>query len=131
MKIILRISLVIALLLGGYVLGSFFPFTGFLRTDNGIEGNAELKITVLRPDNSPASNLEVDIAVEPGTPRPGGIEKTDSKGVATFHIKPGTYYIFFNANNFPKDLLSKKEIQVTVVENETTNQTINLFPIGK
>lgn len=128
MKILGKLILILVVLMAGYLVGSYFPIRGFFSSEANIKGNAELKVTVLRPDQSPATNLEVDIATEAGQVLEGGHVKTDSTGVATFHIKPNNYFIFFNAVNFPKDLEYHGDLQVTVEEGKTATQTITLFP---
>ena len=82
-------------------------------------------MTVLRPDHSPAANLEVDVGTVSGKVLEGGHEETNSSGVATFKIKPDTYSIFFNANNFPSGL-AYPDTQVTTRSDQTTTQTIVL-----
>jgi hypothetical protein len=135
MKIFNKIGLVLVLLIIGYIIGSYIPITGFFRTDSmdenadgGIIGNAELNVTVLRSDKSPVVDIEVDIAIKPGPPLRGGAVKTDSNGIASFNIKPGTYYIFFNDNNFPVDLEYRDMAQVTAEEGKVTSRTIILHP---
>ena len=127
MNKVIAIILIVFGLVAGYLIGSFFPVKGFFSAnEQGISGNAILKVTVLRPDKKPATNLEVDIATEVGKVLNGGHVNTDSNGVATFKIKPGTYYIFFNANNFPKNLLYKDVPPVLVTESSTAAETIIL-----
>lgn len=124
-----KVLTIVAYLIIGYLVGSYFPVRGFFGNGSSgpsISGSAELQVTVLRPDNSPATGLEVDVATQIGQPGEGGMVETDGTGVATFHIKPGTYYIFFNDTNFPKDLLHKDTPQVTVSEGLTTKQTVHL-----
>jgi len=129
MKMFKIVLLGLLIVVAGYIIGSFFPITGFFSSGASIIGNAELKITVLRPDGSPATNLEVDVATQPGAPLKGGIAITDSKGEAIYKVKPGNYFVFFNSINFPKSLAQPHSpIQVTLVENQTTEQTINLTP---
>lgn len=127
MKIAIKIIIGIVILFAGYLLGSYFPISGFA-TRQSIIGNAGLKVTVLKPDGKPLSRTEVDLAEEPGVPKIGGAVKTDAKGVAEFHVKPGTYLIFFNASNFPKGLVQHDMPQVTLTEGKTVTQTIKLFP---
>jgi hypothetical protein len=81
----------------------------------------------LRPDKSPATNLEVDIGTSAGQVYEGGHEVTDLSGVATFKVKPDTYIIFFNAINFPKNL-KYEETQVTTEDGQIANRTIILQP---
>jgi hypothetical protein len=129
MKIII---IAIATLIAGYLIGSFFPIRGFFQsTGPSIAGNSTLKVTVLRPDRSPATNLEVDIATKVGQVFEGGHEKTDANGIATFNIKPDTYYIFFNAINFPKDLKYTDTPSVVTQAGQTVSQTIILQPARK
>ena len=123
----MKIVLVIIALILGYLIGSYFPIRGFFQSNTtSISGNSELKVTVLRPDKTPATDLEVDVATEPGAPLEGGAVKTDSSGIATFHVKPGTYSIFFNSIDFPKGLKYKDSISINVVEGKENNQTIIL-----
>lgn len=123
----MKIVLVIIALVIGYLIGSFFPVKGFFRSNSAsISGSAELKVTVLRPDNSPATSLEVDIGTSSGKVLEGGHETTDSNGVATFHVKPNTYSVFFNAINFPKGLIYKDTVSINVVEDKANSQTIVL-----
>jgi hypothetical protein len=112
--------------IAGYLIGSYFPVRGFFSSSESISGNAQLKVTVLRPDNSPATNLEVDISTEAGRVLNGGHEKTDSNGIATFNVQPGNYYIFFNAINFPKGLFYTDVPPVTLQSGKTASQTIIL-----
>lgn len=100
-----KIFVFIIILVVGYLLGSFFPFPltpSFFQGD--IRGETELRVTVLRDGIQPIPDLEVDLAKEPGHPPKGGSVETDHRGVATFFINPGIYYIYFNMKNFPADL---------------------------
>jgi hypothetical protein len=135
MKVYYKTGIILILLIIGYIIGSYIPIKGFFRTDSmdenvdgGIIGNAELNVTVLRSDKSPVVDIEVDIAIKPGPPLRGGVVKTDSNGLASFNIKPDTYYIFFNDNNFPADLEYRDMLQVTVEEGKVINRTIILYP---
>ena len=118
----------IVILFLGYLIGSFFPISGFFGEKDNIAGNAGLKVTVLRPDKTPAVNLEVDISEEAGKVNTGGHELTDANGVATFKVKPGTYSIFFNSINFPKNLQFHETPQVILEDGQTATYTINLQP---
>ena len=101
-------------------------FQNFVKKD--IRGEAELEVSVLREGNQPVQNLEVDVAEKAGQPPEGGVGETDDKGVATFYIKPGNYYIFFNSNNFPPDLKYpvEKMTPVKVEEGKINQATIIL-----
>lgn len=129
MKIISKLFIALILFCAGYLLGSYFPLKGFIfmRSVNpSIFGQAELQVTVLHPDRTPAVGLEVDIATEVGKVLEGGHVNTDARGVAAFNIQPGNYYIFFNAINFPKNLEYRDTPQVTVSESKTANKIIIL-----
>jgi hypothetical protein len=90
----------------------------------GIEGKSELQVTVLQDDNTPVANLEVDVAEEPGPPPEGGKTQTDGNGLATFHIKPGTYYIYFNSLGFPTDLEYPQPETIQIQQNIVNKHTI-------
>ena len=138
MKTIKKLSLMLFLLILGYLIGSFVPVSGFFNSgpadpagpasSNSISGNCELKVTVQLQDNSPVADLEVDVSAEPGPPLQGGSAKTDGNGIAVFHIKPGSYYIFFNDNFFPKDLEYRDTLKVTLEEGKTIARSIILYP---
>jgi len=68
------------------------------------------------------------VAEKPGQPPEGGVGETNKQGLATFYIKPGNYYIFFNSNNFPPDLKYpvEKMIPVKVEEGKINQATIIL-----
>ena len=100
-----KIIIFIIILGIGYFLGNYFPFPfnlPFLQGD--VRGETELRVTVLVDNNQPVANLEVDVAEKPGPPPKGGAIETDEKGIATFYLKPGVYYIYFNMKNFRSDL---------------------------
>lgn len=127
-KIVKAIKIILfslILLIAGYTLGNVLPFKGFLGQDS-IVGKAKLEVKVLQENNLPIENLEVDVAEQPGPPKEGGAIKTNSEGVAFFEIKPGHYFIFFNANNFPDQFQTPKDIEIDVAEGQTTKKTIIL-----
>ena len=105
------------------MLGLDLPKPAFL--NKGIEGNAELSVTLLMNNNvkNPIPNTEVDVAEKPGQPPKGGVAITNESGVATFKIKPGNYYIYFNENSFPKNLAIPESQQITVVEGKVNEKT--------
>lgn len=122
----IAIAVVAAIILytGAIFLGFNLPKPEFL--DKGIEGNAVLKITLLMDNNvkNPLPNIEVDVAEKPGPPPKGGIALTDESGVATFKIKPGSYYVFFNDLTFPKNLSRPQPVQITVSDGGVNEKTI-------
>jgi hypothetical protein len=77
-------------------------YSNVIRGD--IRGDAKLRVIVLTENQAPVPNLEVDLGEKPGQPPKGGVIETDEGGIATFFVKPGMYYIYFNMNNFPNDL---------------------------
>lgn len=118
----------IGILIVGYLIGSYFPIRGFFQSSGpSISGDSTLQVTVLRPDRSPAQNLEVDIGTKAGQVYKGGHELTNAQGVATFNVKPDTYTIFFNASNFPADL-RYDETTVTTQAGQTSSSIIILQP---
>jgi hypothetical protein len=116
--------MMVVLYAGAILLGFNLPKPGFL--NKSIEGEAVLKVTLLMDNNvrDPLANIEVDVAEKPGAPPKGGIAVTDESGVATFKIKSGTYYVFFNDFTFPKNLEMPPVAQVTVSEGAATEKTI-------
>jgi hypothetical protein len=125
-KIIFSI-VIILVFAAGYFLGNIIPFN-FSFGQKNIRGDAELRVLVLRDNNQPVRNLEVDLAEEPGAPPEGGTAETDENGIATFFVKPGIYYIYFNMGNFPGDLQPLEQgSQLAKVESGTINlETVNL-----
>jgi hypothetical protein len=124
-----KIIIFIIIFVAGYLLGSFFPLSLTPSSPQGdIQGDTELRVIVLRDDNQPVPNLEVDVAEKPGQPPLGGTAETDQQGVATFFVKPGTYYIYFNDSNFPSDLqtLEQGSKRIEVREGEINEEIINL-----
>lgn len=109
---------------GAILLGVNLPKPAFL--DKGIEGNAELKVTLAMDNNvqNPLPNVEVDLAEKPGNPPKGGVAITNELGVATFKVKPGTYFIFFNDLTFPKNLKVPEVQEITVIEGAANKKTI-------
>ncbi len=96
-------------------------------TTQDISGDTRVEITVLREDKTPVANLEVDLGERPGPPPVGGRQLTNSKGIATFFVKSGTYKIYFNTLNFPKDLIQPIDpLQIKVEEGKINTKTIIL-----
>ncbi len=121
--VLIFIIVLVVLYVGAILLGVNLPKPAFL--DNGIEGNAGLKVTLLMNNNlrNPVNKVEVDVAKKPGQPPKGGVAATDESGVAVFKIKPGIYYIYFNDVTFPKNLAVPEARQVTVDENSVKEET--------
>jgi hypothetical protein len=133
MKKVTVILLVIIAVLLGYIAGNMLPLN-LGATDQqgafslpqfgqkGIEGDAVLQVTLEMEDTAnPLANVEVDLAEEPGPPPVGGTALSDDNGVATFNVKPGNYFVFFNDNNFPKNL-EAPEPQAVEVKADEENQ---------
>ena len=114
----------VLLYLGAVYLGFNLPIPSFM--EDNIEGDAQLTVTLLMDNNvnDPLANIEVNLAPEPGKPPKGGVALTDDKGVATFNIKPGDYYIYFNELSFPKNLVMPETSAINVAENVTNEKTI-------
>ena len=92
-----------------------------------ISGNTRVEITLLDENQQPLTNVEVDLGDKPGTPPSGGRQLTNSKGVATFFIKPGKYFIYFNDISFPKELIKPVDLlQINVDEGKQNTKTIIL-----
>ncbi len=121
--ILIFVAVLIVLYVGAVLLGVNLPKPAFL--DSGIEGNAELKVTLLMNNKlkNPVNKVEVDVAKKPGQPPKGGIATTDESGVAVFKIKPGIYYIYFNDVTFPKNIAVPEARQVTVDEKSVKEET--------
>ena len=110
----------------GYVLGNFVPlnqlgFNLFTKLDPGIKGDAILEVTLIMDNGLPLENVEVDLADQPGAPPVGGVAITDQNGLAVFNVKPGKYFVFFNDNNFPKNVKSP-ELQPVEVKSGEINK---------
>lgn len=73
---------------------------------------------------NPLSDIEVDLAEKPGQPPKGGVALTDESGVAVFKVRPGSYYIYFNDNTFPKNLKVPELEQIVVKEGVVNDKTI-------
>lgn len=129
MKIVKLIIFTIGFLvifLIGYGLGNVFPFSGFSSVENGISGKETLEVKLEMNDGAPVVDVEVDVAEKPGPPPQEGITTTNEKGIATFNLKPGSYFVFFNSNNFPKNLQIPEAEKVIVEEGKLNQKTIIL-----
>ncbi len=120
----LLVVVLVVLYLGGIFLGLDLPKPAFL--EKSIVGNETLKVKVVM-DNSaqnPINNVEVDLGEKPGPPDKGGAMVTDSMGVATFKVKPGSYVIYFNESSFPKNLKTPDLVNVQVQEGQINEKTV-------
>jgi len=141
-KAILALTIVVCLM-AGYLLGNFFPinvfnsgkngqpFNPFVNEEKGIEGEARLEVLLLTDNGRPLDNVEVDLAEEPGPPPVGGVSLSNKEGIAIFDVKPGNYFIFFNASNFPKNIEYPEPRAVEVLEDQVNQETITLQVIGE
>lgn len=125
MKTIKIILFAIVFFIIGYIVGNISPLA-FFQFLGSVVGDTKLRVTVLKDDNIPVQNLEVDIGLKLGPPPRGGVAITDQKGEAIFYLKPGKYFIFFNAANFPKDLEYPSPRAIEIKEGEVNQQTIYL-----
>jgi hypothetical protein len=80
-------------------------------------GEEVLKIAVKKEDGTPLTGFEIDLWAEGKTEGPptAAIEETDENGIATFNLKPGTYWQGYNLSNWPEDLqvpIGQREIEV-------------------
>lgn len=122
--IIIGLFILAILYVGAIFLGFNLPKPAFLE-DKGIEGNSELKVTLLMDNNvkNPLPNIEVDVAEKPGQPPKGGIAITNEEGIATFKVKPGSYFIYFNDDTFPKNLDTPEPQPINVTEEAISEKT--------
>jgi len=120
----------------GYLLGSYFPLSGFSKGQNGDstasqnnevvdvtsgempENTGRLVVNVSNEANEPIIGIEIDVAKQPGPPEDWGVKEADTEGTAVYDLEPGTYYVFFNMNRFPTDYVIQPEKQVTIEEGE-------------
>lgn len=91
-----------------------------------VSGSAELHVTILFANNTPAQNLEVDVGDKPGPPLEGGFIFTNENGTAVFFLKPGVYAIYFNQGNFPVDMQTPQLERIKVTEDKIAEKTIVL-----
>jgi hypothetical protein len=131
LKFVGLVLVILVILYAGAIFAGFnLPKPAFL--DKGIEGSAELKVTLLMDNNvkNPLSNIEVDVAEKPGQPPKGGAAITNEQGVATFKIKPGSYVIYFNNMNFPKNLSVPESQAITVVDDKINEKILLITTKG-
>lgn len=92
-------------------------------------GDEILKVKLVKEDGTPLPDFEIDLWAEGKTEGPptAAIEETDEEGIATFHLKPGTYWQGFNLSNWPEDLETPVgQRKVTVKSGEINSLTITL-----
>jgi len=95
-------------------------------------GEEVLKITLLREDGTPLTGFEVDLWADGKVEGPptAAIGETSEDGVATFNLKPGTYWQGFNLTDWPEDLeIPVGQREITVKSGEVTEVTITLNPV--
>jgi hypothetical protein len=139
MKKIIIFSIILISLIVGYLLGNFFPififnsdttnppFSLSIDKEQGIQGEARLEVFLVMDNGRLLDNVEVDLAEQPGSPPIGGVALSDDNGIAVFNVKPGNYFIFFNANNFPKNIEYPEPRAIEVLEGKTNQETITLY----
>ena len=128
MKKILIILICIFCLIGGYILGSYYPLSGlFPNNNNPATATSEvLTVTVLNENEEPMVGIEIDVAEQAGPPEDWGVKDADTSGKAIYNLEPGTYYVFFNTNRFPLGYVVQREQEITIVKGEPKEITIVL-----
>lgn len=88
-------------------------------------GNLNVVVTAA---GVPMKGLEVDAAGRPGAPR-YYVKLTDDTGVALFNGLPtGSYVIYFNGVNFPKEYGDAPTVPAMITKEQTTERRIDLVP---
>lgn len=127
MKKIIFIVAVLVILILVYLLGSFLPLNNlFAPPTKSIKGDARLSVKLVLDNGAPLPNVEVDVAKQVGPPSKDGTFVTDETGTAKFFVVPGNYFIYFNLNNFPKNLQLPPAQQIAVEENVNNSKTITI-----
>lgn len=87
----------------------------------------DLKV-IATSNGKPVAGLEIDVDSQPGPPKYR--DQTDENGVVLFEELPvGRYAIFFNGENFPKELADATlYFWVTVKKDKVTEKKIVLRP---
>jgi hypothetical protein len=125
-KFRMRLDIILLLILI-FLLSTLYKFMIPQQPSGDISGNTRVEITLLNESQQSLTNVEVDLGNQPGTPPSGGRQLTNSKGVATFFVKPGKYSIYFNDISFPKDLMKPVDLlQINVEERKSNTKTIIL-----
>lgn len=85
-----------------------------------------LKITITAGGKS-VNGLEVDVGTKPGAAK-YYMMLTDTSGAVVFNgIPTGSYSIYFNGNNFPKQFGDPPSVPVEILISQTTQKTIDLI----
>ena len=125
-KFRMRLDIILLLILV-FLLSTLYKFMIPQEPSYDISGQTRVGITLLNENQQPLTNIEVDLGDKPGTPPSGGRQLTNSKGVATFFLKPGKYFIYFNDKSFPKELMKPVDLlQINVEEGKQNTKTIIL-----
>ncbi len=125
-KFRMRLDIILLLILF-LLLSTLYKFMVPQKPAGDIFGNNKVEITLLNEDQQPLTNVEINLGEKTGTPPQGGRQVTNSKGVATFFVKPGKYFIYFNDLFFPKDLMKPIDLlQITVEEGKPVTKTVIL-----
>ena len=129
MKQSTTILLVIGFLIIGYILGNILPVEltnlSFKKEDQGIKGDILFTLTGKMTETEvPLPNLEIDLGLQPGNPPVGGVAITDENGVAVFSVQAGAYFIYFNDNTFPKNLVMPEPEQIIISKEGINDKTI-------
>jgi hypothetical protein len=125
-KSVLVIGIILAIII--IALGIYY-YPHIEETPETVSGSESLNIIITSLDNTPISNLEVDLWTEKDTQGPpsAGIVMTNSQGVATFNIPEGNYFVGFNQIGFPTQFEYQKKMPIII--NKGANQkTIILQP---
>lgn len=89
----------------------------------GDSGNLKVSVTSF---GKPVESVEVDVGSEPGAQK-YYLRETDEQGIAQFDGLPsGSYKIYFNLNDFPKEYDASQLIDVKIVKGQMTEKTIEL-----
>lgn len=92
-------------------------------------GDEVLEVTLQKEDGSFLSGVEVDLwadGKQEGPPT-AAIEETDTRGIATFNLKSGTYWLGYNLENWPSGLeIPVGQTEVKVESGKTNSVTIIL-----
>lgn len=128
MKKLLIILITVIGFIGGYILGSYYPFQGLLpeKSDIATPTSEQLTITVINQDNQPMVGIEIDVAQQPGLPESWGVKEADTSGKAIYNLEPGTYFVFFNTNRFPQGYVVPREQEINIEKGKPQEIIITL-----
>ena len=129
MKKSLSILIYIICLVVGYILGSNFPYSGFIGNKINIADNNSptLTVNVVNDKNEPMVGIEVDVAIQPGPPEDWGVKEANTNGIVKYNLEPGDYYVFFNMSRFPQRYIVPSEKKVTIREGASEEITFILI----